>query len=144
MRENPLPGMRRIYPAGLGRPHVSDGHIHQPPRGEPVPKSPWCVVIHRRSPPEETARIVRSARAERQHTERAPDAGDGEVTETSHYGPRTDRSGALRLSRSSFSKASYTLGQCSDKPWMRTSSAHLAGRWTERSVLPHHELSKRA
>ena len=73
----------RIEPTGPGRPHVSDRRIHHPPCRVPVPKGQWCVVIDRRRPPEETARLARSARAEGQHTESALDAGDGEVTETS-------------------------------------------------------------
>ena len=56
--------------------------------------------------------MPRVAAAEGQHAESALDAGDGEVTETSQYRPRTDRSRPLRLSRSSFTKASYNFGQC--------------------------------
>ena len=47
-----------------------------------VPKGHWCVVVHRRSLPDETARIARSARAEGRHTEKELDAGDGDLTET--------------------------------------------------------------
>ena len=67
--------------------------------------------------------IARSERVEGQHTERELDAGDEEVTETSHYGPCPDRSCALRLSRVVSTRTSETSGQCSDKPRMRTSSA---------------------
>ena len=54
--ENPLRRTRRTEPAGPGRPHVSNRRIHRPPSRGPVPKGRWCVVIHRRSPPEKTAR----------------------------------------------------------------------------------------
>ena len=114
----------RLEQAGPGHPHVSNRHIHRPPRLRPVPKCRSCVVIHRRSPPEETARIARSARVEGQHTESALDAGDGEVKETSHL-DHVQIGPALYACPGAASARRATISdRCSDKPRMRTSSAH--------------------
>ena len=98
----------RLEPTGPGPPHVLDRRIYRPHRRVTVPASRWCVVIHRSSPPEETARIARLARAEGQHTERVGRRRWGGSRDVA-LEPRTDRSRALRLSRSSFSKVSCTF-----------------------------------